>query len=188
MPLLLVSIRRLFLQIAKVLEAVRDVGDMGDPPWSKASVLLWSLRPRPALHREIICCSLFSFHVLAVPDGKLSCAPSETLCVCLISDPALRAGCLWTWKPMTLWPWPSGDSPGVSGWGKESVCETGTWTKEVQLRRVLRKVLLVTSPGSYHVNKVNTSPDWVAVYNISEWVCIQSPCSTIWKLHPQPLR
>jgi len=32
MPLLLVSIRRLFLQIAKVLEAVRDVGDMGDPP------------------------------------------------------------------------------------------------------------------------------------------------------------
>lgn len=154
---------------------------IGDPPSSKASVLLRSLCLRPALHRETVSASCPFMFLLCGQTSFLVPLPR------LMSDPALGEGCLWTGKPMTLWPWLWGDSPGMNGWGKQE-CETVTWTKEVQLRTVVRKVLLVISPGSCHVTKVNSSPDWVAVYNISEWVCIQSPYSTIWKPRPQQLR
>lgn len=46
---------------------------------------------------------------------------------------------------------------------KESLCEPGTGTEEVQLRRVVRRVLLVTSPGLCHAIKVNISPDCIAI-------------------------
>lgn len=127
--------------------------------------------------------SLLAFHILAVQNGKLSCAPTKTR-VWFCSGSRLSVD------------WETYDIVAVtarrqswSGWlGQMRVWEPGTWTKVVQLRRAVRKVLLVISPGSCQVSKINSSPDWAAVYNISEQVCIQSPYSTILKWHPQQLQ
>lgn len=141
---------------------VRDVDDMGGPPWSKVSAsLMWinSLCPRPALHGKAVCLSLLSFHILAVQEGKLPCAPSRTH---VWSHSGSRLSVNWEINDTVATTVRGQSWSECLGQTRVSV-NFGTWTKEVQWKRIVRKVLLVTSPWSCDRSKEQSSPDWAAV-------------------------
>lgn len=56
----------------------------------------------------------------------------------------------------------------------QSLCEFWHLNKRCIVKRIVRKVLLGSSPWSCDGSKEQSSPDWAAVHTVSEWVCIHS--------------